>query len=686
MKLCAHALILALGLAGSGLVPTARSEPAPAFQPQDVFGLSRASDPRFRPDGAVIAYVRTTNDVMTDQGRKAIWLVDARTGAQTPLGTGESDAFAPRWSPDGARLAYISTARGGAQEIYVRWVSSGRSERIASLQNAPEQLAWSPDGRSIAFVMAEPQADETFGAPLNKPAGAVWADPLKVITDVEYRADGKGALMPGHTHLFTVSADGGAPRQLTFGKVDDMGPLSWSPDGAAIAFTARRGDDWERNPFRTAIYRLTLADGALTRLTTQEGPDASAEYSPDGRHIAYTGYDDHYRGYENQRVYVMDADGRDAHPLAPNLDRSLGQPHWSADGRALYADYVDHGVTKVGRLGLDGAMTEVATGLVAGGGLDLPYSGGDYAVARDGAVAFTQGSPERPADVAVARQGQVKRLTGLNEDLLSGRTLGKVERLAVVSAYDQLPVDAWIVTPPGFDPARKYPLILEIHGGPYASYGPVFATDDQLYAAAGYVVVYANPRGSTSYGDKFANAIEHAYPGHDYDDLMSAVDAAVAKGFVDPNRLFVTGGSGGGVLTAWIVGKTHRFRAAVSQKPVINWSSEVLTADLYPWMAKYWFGKLPWEDPQGYWARSPLSLAPNITTPTLVIVGDQDLRTPDGESEQLYDALRLTGTPTGLIKVPGAFHDMAARPSHAAAKANAVLAWFARYDVAAAKP
>jgi dipeptidyl aminopeptidase/acylaminoacyl peptidase len=381
----------------------------------------------------------------------------------------------------------------------------------------------------------------------------------------------------------------------------------------------------------------------------------------------------------------MNADGGGRRMLAPTLDRSLAHPRWAADGKAVYADYADHGVTKVARLGLGGDLTDVAEGL-AGAGLDLPYSGGEFAVSRDGAIAFTQGGPDRPAEIAIARQGAVRRLTDLNGGLLGARALARVEPLPAVSPFDHQPVDAWIATPPAFDPARKYPLILEIHGGPFASYGPVFSSDDQLYAAAGYVVVYANPRGSTSYGDAFANAINHAYPGHDYDDLMGAVDAAIAKGFVDPDRLFVTGGSGGGVLTAWIVGKTHRFRAAVTQKPVINWSSEVLTNDLYPWMAKYWFGTMPWEDPAGYWARSPLSLVGNVTTPTLVIVGDQDLRTPDGESEQYYDALRLRGVDTGLIKVPGAFHDMAARPSHAAAKALAVLAWFARHDAAGAKP
>jgi dipeptidyl aminopeptidase/acylaminoacyl peptidase len=677
--------VASLALAGVLLAGSAAAEATPGLQPMDLFSLGRATDPQFRPDGGAIAYVRVTNDIMTDQGHKAVWLIDVRTGAQTPLGSAEGEATAPRWSPDGARLAYVSTGPDGAASIFVTWPATGQAERVAGLQRPPSSLTWSPDGKRLAFVMAEQAQPETFGPPLSKPEGAHWSEPLKVVTDVQYRADGVGDLKPGREHVFVVSADGGAPRQITFGDAQDTGPLAWSPDGFSILFTARRDKDWALAGLRSAIYKVNLAGGALTRLTFQDGPDSEADLSPDGRHIVYVGYDDHYRGYENQHVYVMDADGQARRMLAPALDRGLAHPRWSADGKAVYADYADHGVTKVARLSLDGGVTDVADGL-AGAGLDLPYSGGEFAVARDGAVAFTAGTPDRPAEIAIARQGKVARLTDINGDLLGARTLAKVERLPVLSPFDQLPVDAWIVTPPGFDPGRKYPLILEIHGGPFASYGPVFSSDDQLYAAAGYVVVYANPRGSTSYGERFANEIDHAYPGHDYDDLMGAVDAAIARGFVDPGRLFVTGGSGGGVLTAWTVGKTHRFRAAVTQKPVINWSSEVLTNDLYPWMAKYWFGKMPWEDPQGYWARSPLSLVGNVTTPTLVIVGDQDLRTPDGESEQYYDALRLRSVPTGLIKVPGAFHDMAARPSHAAAKALAVLSWFARYDSPAAKP
>jgi len=240
-----------------------------------------------------------------------------------------------------------------------------------------------------------------------------------------------------------------------------------------------------------------------------------------------------------------------------------------------------------------------------------------------------------------------------------------------------------VITPPGFDPARKYPLVLEIHGGPFAAYGPTFAAEQQLYAAAGYVVLYVNPRGSTGYGREFGNAIHHAYPGHDYDDLVSAVDAMLARGYVDPSRLFVTGGSGGGVLTAWIVGKTDRFRAAVVQKPVINWTSFVLTADRYNFFWKYWFGGYPWDQPEEYARRSPLSLVGNVTTPTMVLTGEEDYRTPMSESEQYYQALRLRKVPTALVRVPGAGHGLDNRPSQLATKVAHVLAWFERHDRAA---
>ena len=254
--------------------------------------------------------------------------------------------------------------------------------------------------------------------------------------------------------------------------------------------------------------------------------------------------------------------------------------------------YDDRAATKIARVDLDGRLTAVAEGL-SGGSLDRPYTGGEFSVAKDGTVAFTSGTPQSPSDVSVTRRGKTLRLTQLNAGLFADKTLAEVRPLAVTSSFDRRSIDAWMALPPNFDPAKKYPLILEIHGGPYAAYGPVFSTDVQLYAAAGYVVLYVNPRGSTSYGQEFANLIHHKYPSEDYDDLMSAVDAAIAQGHVDPKRLYVTGGSGGGVLTAWIVGRTDRFRAAVTQKPVINWASTVLTTDIYTYMPRYWFEKLP---------------------------------------------------------------------------------------------
>ncbi|MGA9270223.1 MAG: S9 family peptidase, partial [Lutimonas sp.] len=272
-----------------------------------------------------------------------------------------------------------------------------------------------------------------------------------------------------------------------------------------------------------------------------------------------------------------------------------------------------------------------------------------------------------------------KRLTALNDDLFSFRKLGKVEEIWWESSFDQRKIQGWIVTPPDFDPSKKYPLILEIHGGPFSSYGSVFSAEIQAYAAAGYVVLYTNPRGSTSYGEEFGNLIHHDYPNHDYDDLMSGVDAVIKKGYVDEENLFVTGGSGGGVLTAWIVGKTDRFKAAVVAKPVINWYSFVLYADGAAFFSKYWFANKPWEEPENYLKRSPLSYVGNVTTPTMLLTGEEDFRTPIAESEQFYAALKLENVETALVRIPGASHGIANRPSNLIAKIASILAWFEKY-------
>ncbi len=682
MRLALFVSALAISCAAAPFVPAfaqVAEGPSKTFQGRDIFGLRTAGDPQVRPDGGAIAYVRTTQDIMIDNGRPSIWLVDPASGVQTPLVVDEAANFAPRWSPDGSRLAYV-VAGAGKPQLYVRWMAAGRSAKVATLEQSPNEVAWSPDGKTLVFSVLTLEEGKPLGAPLAKPDGAKWAEPIKLIDRVTYRADGAGYLKPGFRHLFAVSADGGQPRQLTVGRYDDGGPVSFTPDGKSVLFSSNRGPNWERDPQESEVYSASLADGTLTQLTHRVGPDQEPAASPDGAKIAYVGFDDtRHRGYENQRLYVMDRDGKNSRVVTGAFDNSVGAPVWAADSKSLYIRYTERGVTKVARVGLDGKMETLASGLVPSD-LDRPYTGGDFSVGKTGLVAFTVGDAASPADLAVVRGGKVQRLTHLNDDLFAGKDLAKVEHMAVVSSFDKKPIDAWIATPPNFDPSKKYPLILEIHGGPFSAYGPVFSTDVQQYAAAGYVVVYSNPRGSTSYGEAFANEIDRNYPSHDYDDLMSVVDAAIGKGFVDPGHLYVTGGSGGGALTAWIVGKTDRFKAAATQKPVINWTSEVLTTDGYNFMAAYWFGKMPWEDPQGYWARSPLSLVGNVKTPTLVVVGEEDHRTPPSEAEQYYDALELRGVPTALIRVPGAsHHGLAERPSQSAAKARAILAWFDKY-------
>jgi len=671
-------LLLAL-LIGGATRAAPLDAPNRIFQGADLFGLQYAAEPQIRPDGRVVAYVRGSFDIMTDRARQSIWLIDVETGEQTPLVAGAGSHTSPRWSADGGRLAYVSTAEDGRPQLFARWMQSGQTAKLAELLSAPTDLAWSPDGRWIAFTMFTPDEAAKLGEAPEKPKGAEWAPPLEVITDLAYRSDAEGYLKPGYHHAYVVAAEGGAPRQLTFGAFNETGPLSFTPDGAHLLLTGNRMDNWRREPVNTEIYEVALDSGAIRALTSRVGADGAATVSPDGRTIAYLGFDDRLMSYQNAELYVMDRDGSEPRSLTSSLDRTIDEAYWAADGRTLYVRYDDRAVTKIARVDLDGHLTTVAEGL-SGGSLDRPYTGGEFSVAKDGTVAFTSGTPQSPSDVSVTRRGKTLRLTQLNAGLFADKTLAEVRPLAVTSSFDRRSIDSWMALPPNFDPAKKYPLILEIHGGPYAAYGPVFSTDVQLYAAAGYVVLYVNPRGSTSYGQEFANLIHHKYPSEDYDDLMSAVDAAIAQGYVDPKRLYVTGGSGGGVLTAWIVGRTERFRAAVTQKPVINWASTVLTTDIYTYMPKYWFEKLPWEDPESYWKVSPLSLVGSVKTPTLVLVGDQDFRTPLSDSEQYYQALQLQGVPTGLVKVPGASHGgLTARPSQSAAKASAILAWFERY-------
>ena len=331
---------------------------------------------------------------------------------------------------------------------------------------------------------------------------------------------------------------------------------------------------------------------------------------------------------------------------------------------------------------MSGDVTVLA-GDLGGTSYGRPYGGGSFSVANDGTFALNQTRPDMPGELAVGRRGGAgaSTITALNDDLLAGKTLGEVEEIWWESSFDRRPIQGWIAKPPDFDRNRRYPFILEIHGGPISNYGDRFSAEIQLMAAAGYIVLYANPRGSTGYGEEFGDLLYRNYPGEDYDDLISGVDAVIERGYVDENNLFVTGGSAGGIMTAWIVGKTDRFRAAAAQKPVINWISKTLTAD--NWYGYYFsrYEGLPWENPEPYWRFSPLSLAGNVTTPTLFITGEEDLRTPLSESYQMYHALKMRGIDTAVIRLPGASHDMSRRPSQLMAKIANIVAWFEKYRV-----
>ena len=376
----------------------------------------------------------------------------------------------------------------------------------------------------------------------------------------------------------------------------------------------------------------------------------------------------------------MNIDGSDKKVIDLKLDRSISNLKWDSKGRGLYFQYDSEGNSKIGYTDLNGRFAKIADN-VGGTSVARPYGGGSYSLSDKDDIALNITTPYYPAELAVLKSGtkSVRKISNLNSDILPYRNLGKTDEIWYKSSFDGRDIQGWVVYPPDYDSSRKYPLLVENHGGPISNYGDRFSPEMQLYATAGYVVFYPNPRGSTSYGEEFANLLHHNYPGQDYDDVMSGVDALLDKGIVHEDSLFVTGGSAGGIMTAWIIGKNNRFRAAAVIKPVMNWYSKTLVAD--NWFA-YYNNRLPgypWENPEEYMKFSPISLVGNIETPTLVMVGTNDLRTPLSESKQLYHGLKIRKKETALVEIPGAYHFIANRPSQLIAKINHIVAWFDKY-------
>lgn len=645
----------------------------------DVFELEWVDNPQISPDGEWIVYQRRSMDIMKDRRQSRLWLIDKNGNNHIKLTSREVNESGAKWSPDGSRIAFVSSTENGA-EIYLYWLEKNKIARLTQLDRSPAGLSWSPDGKHLAFSMHVPQKRPSLVSGPAKPRGAEWASPAKVTTRMKHERDGSGYMEPGFRHLFILPADGGTARQVTKGDLNFGSQPTWSKDGRSLFFSSNLNEDWEYDYRNSEIYQLNIETGETKALTDRKGPDWNPVISPDGSKIAYLGYDDKVQTYQINKIYVMNVDGSGQHEIVTRLDRNPSDLVWDNEGKGLFFNYEHFGSGRVAYTSLTGAVRTVAEDF-GGASVARPYFSGSFSVANTGDVAYTRSSPYHPAALGIANRNSPARvIKELNEDLLPYRDLGAVEEIVFNSSVDNREIQGWVIKPPQFDPNKKYPLIVENHGGPIAGYGNYFSPELQLMAAAGYVVFYPNPRGSTGYGEEFGNLLYHDYPGNDYNDVMDGVDALIKNGLVDEEKLYVTGGSAGGTMTAWIIGKNDRFKAAVVVKPVMNWYSKTLTADNYFYYAHYRYPGQPWENMETYMKYSPISLVGNVETPTMVMVGTNDLRTPLSEGIQLYHALKIRKKETMLVEIPGAAHFISNRPSQMITKVDHILAWFGKFE------
>ena len=657
----------------------------PGLNTDTIWELRSVADPQITKDGKSVIYVLGFNDKMSDQKLSNLWIVSSDGKDNRPLTTGAFRDSSPRISPDGARIAYLSN-RSGKVQIHVRWLDGSQEAQITDLQQAPGNIEWSPDGKWVGYTARVPSKPDWSVRLPEKPNGAKWADPPIVITRLRWTADGQGILQPGYTHVFAVPASGGTPKQITNGDYNHGGGpggggggFAWSADGKSVYVSTNRIPDADYALEGGDIYAFSVDDGSVKQLTDRKGPDTDPVPGPGGKKIAYIGHDWKFQSYSVNHLYLMDADGKNSKNITASLDRDVRSPHWSWDGKTIYFLVEDHGNTQLYSADVEsGAVKPVTSGvqqLGVGGG------GDGFTLANNSMIATVRSTPNEPGDVVLLpgyRQGAPARLTQVNESLLSQYQLSPVEELTFDS-FDGKNMQGWIIKPPNFDPSKKYPFILDIHGGPHAMDGVSFKHEFQIQAAHGYVVLYMNPRGSTGYGEEFGNIIHTHYPGDDYKDLMIGVDKMVEMGYIDPKKLCVTGGSGGGLLTAWTIGHTDRFAAAVSQYPVTDWITQAGTADGGYTHSALWMKTLPWDDPKQFIEHSPIFFAKNFKTPTMVITGEADRRTPIAESEELYFALKAQKVPAVLVRVPDESHGIRGHNSHYIDKIEYILAWMEKY-------
>jgi dipeptidyl aminopeptidase/acylaminoacyl peptidase len=650
-----------------------------SFEMNDIFDIQYANDIQISPDGKQIVYRRIGYDIMSDKNVGNLWILNTDGSNHQKLTLKDDSEFSPRWSPSGDRIAFISQGKDGS-EIFMYWIQSSKMARMTQLAQSPSSLSWSNDGMSLAFCMFVPSPAPVIAQIPKSPKGAKWAKKPRITDRLNHESDGRGYIPTGYSHIFVMPSEGGAVRQLSSGNFHHRGNLSWAKDNKSIYFSANRTADWEYDFRNSEVYKISLEDGLTSPLTQRDGPDYAPIVSPNGEMIAFIGFEDKREAYQNRMLYIMDCNGKNKRLLSQDLDASISSIKWDADNKGIYFNYDHHGNGKIGYITLDGEITKIADNR-GGTTLGRPYGSGMFSISRNGKIAYTFTRPEHPADIALAdKKGQNwTRLTTLNQALFTNKKLGQVETIWYSSSIDNRKLQGWIVYPPNYDPDKTYPFLVENHGGPILNYGDRFSIEMQLYAAAGYIVFYPNPRGSTSYGEDFANLLLNNYPGDDYNDVMDGVDACIAKGIAKEDQLFVTGGSAGGIMSAWMIGKNNRFEAAVVVKPVMNWTSKLLVADNYYGYANSRYPGQVWENPINYWKFSPISLVGNIETPTMVMVGMEDLRTPPSEAKQLYHALKLRKIPTVLVEIPEASHGIAKRPSNLMTKVAHTIAWFEKY-------
>ena len=674
VKYSAAALLFALGLGAADI----GKEPVRKINLGMYLDMVTVSDPEISPDGKQIVFARRWVDKMNDKFESALYIMNADGSRQRFLvkGTGA------RWSPDGTRIAYMSEGEPKGNQIYVRWMDAeGAVTQITRLEESPGGISWSPDGKSIAFTKLVPQR-ETWNIKLPpRPEGAKWTPDPTIIERLRYRADRQGILPNGFRHIFVVSAEGGAPRQLTTGNFND-GPgggfggasgLSWTPDGKEIVFAALRLEDADYHRNENYIYAADTNTGAVRQLTARKGENQNPVVSPNGRYVAFTGYDLVMQAWKDSDLYVMNIDGSSPRVITPKLDRTPTGLIWNANSSGIYFSVSESGTRNLYYASLDSEVRKVTNGIQM-----LTVS----STTKSGQAVGILSQSLKPADIVsldLSHPQQPKQLTAVNDDLLRGIKLGDVEPFTY-TAEDNLKIQGWIVKPPDFDPQKKYPMILSIHGGPAGMYDVGFSFEYQDHAANGYVVVYTNPRGSTGYGTDFGNAINFDYPGKDFNDLMKGVDEVISRGYIDSKNLFVYGCSGGGVLTSWTVGHTDRFAAASANCPVTDWLSFAGIVDAQPNYYSLFFKKLPWEDPTEYLKHSSVMYAGNVKTPTMLMTGVLDMRTPMPQSEEFYEALKLRGVPTALVRMNGEYHGTGSIPSNFMRTQLYLRYWFEKYS------